>query len=94
MHTLFVREHNRLADRIVRVYETMTDEEVYQLARKLVAAEIQAITYREFLPALMGSNAPQLDRDTYQYDFSKDPSIMTEVRSCLGPIRRFLLYCR
>ena len=53
LHTLFVREHNRLARRI-RMHRWEHDEDIYQLARKIVGAEIQFITYNEFLPALLG----------------------------------------
>ena len=31
-----------------------TDEQIFQYARRLVAAEIQAITFREYLPATLG----------------------------------------
>lgn len=56
MHTLFVREHNYWAKRLVSL--GMTDgEQIYQSVRALVAAEMQAITYREFLPALLGRGA-------------------------------------
>ena len=58
MHTLFVREHNRLAARIAEELEDLDDEQIYQMARKIVGAEIQVITYSEFLPALLGSYAP------------------------------------
>lgn len=54
-HTLFVREHNRLCDRILGKYPKATDDEIYQLARKIVGMEMQKITYEEFLPALLGS---------------------------------------
>ncbi|HXV38592.1 MAG TPA: peroxidase family protein [Nitrosopumilaceae archaeon] len=57
MHTLFVREHNRLAEQVAAKYPSMSDEEIYQMTRKIVGAEMQVITYKEFLPVLLGSNA-------------------------------------
>ena len=51
LHTLFIREHNRICDRLV-AEGLKNDEEIYQKARKEVGAIIQAITYQEFLPAL------------------------------------------
>ena len=62
VHTLFVREHNRLADRIHDRYSDLTDEQIYQVARRLVGAEMQAITYEEYLPAVLGfDHAPDPD---------------------------------
>ena len=57
MHTIFVREHNRIATELANEDPRLTDEEVYQAARATVRAQIQAITYNEFLPALFGSDA-------------------------------------
>ncbi|YCM44252.1 peroxidase family protein [Verrucomicrobiaceae bacterium 227] len=57
MHTLFLREHNHWAGRYAEMNSNAMDEEIYQFARMIVAAEIQAITYREFLPVLLGPNA-------------------------------------
>jgi hypothetical protein len=57
MHTLWVREHNRLADRIAARDPSLTDEQIFQRARTMVIAQIQAITFNEFLPALLGRNA-------------------------------------
>jgi hypothetical protein len=56
MQTLFMREHNRLADQISKGNASLTDEQVFQQARKIVIGELQAITYGEFLPALLGGN--------------------------------------
>ncbi len=54
MHTLFVREHNRLAQEIVAQNPSLTDEEIYQQARAIVGAQMQLITYNEFLPLILG----------------------------------------
>ena len=55
MHTLFVREHNRIVRDLRRDgFDAIT---AYQIARALVGAEMQAITYREFLPVLLGRGA-------------------------------------
>ncbi len=51
LHTLFVREHNRICDRLYAL-GYRNDEDMYQRARKEVGALIQAITYQEFLPAI------------------------------------------
>ncbi len=51
IHTLFVREHNRICDRLFRD-GLRNDELMFQIARKEIGALIAAITYQEFLPAL------------------------------------------
>ncbi len=57
LHTPFVREHNRWADRLAKLNPNLTDQELYQRARAIVIAEIQSITYNEWLPAVIGQNA-------------------------------------
>ncbi|MEO5720202.1 MAG: peroxidase family protein [Chthoniobacterales bacterium] len=57
MHTLFVREHNYWAAEIHKRSPALDDEGIYLRARALVGAEIQVITYRDFIPLLLGPNA-------------------------------------
>jgi len=57
MHTLFVREHNRIANRLAREHPDWEGDRIYERARAIVGAQIQFITYNEFLPALLGRNA-------------------------------------
>jgi hypothetical protein len=47
--TLFAREHNRIVGLLPN---TLTEEQKFQVARRIVTAEQQWITYHEFLPAL------------------------------------------
>ena len=57
MHTLFVREHNRYVTALAIDRPGLSGEELYQKGRRFVGALMQAITYNEFLPALMGNGA-------------------------------------
>lgn len=72
MHTVWVREHNRVARRIANEHPRLSDEEVYQRARQFVTAELQAITYNEFLPALLGQGAV---REYAGYNPNVNPNI-------------------
>jgi hypothetical protein len=70
VQTLFAREHNRI---VAALPTSLSQEDRYQLARAVVIAEIQYITYNEFLPA-MGVTLP-----AYQgYDEFLDPSVSHE----------------
>lgn len=75
MHTIFVREHNRIATELAAEDPSLTDEELYQQARSIVRAQLQVITYNEFLPALLGADA--LSEYT-GYDPSVNPNIANE----------------
>jgi hypothetical protein len=75
IHTLFVREHNQIASAIAAANPSFTDEQVFQNARRIVVGELQVITYREFLPALLGPKSLR-PYDGYKPDIN--PGIATE----------------
>lgn len=75
MHTLFVREHNYWVQWLKNKNPDYTDDQLFNTAKAIVEAEIQHITYDEFLPALLGDNA----LPNYQgYNPNIDPQIATE----------------
>ena len=88
-HTLFVREHNSIAGDIARRIEAGDAESlklleksgleesefIYESARKVVGAQIQQITYSEYLPLLIGKN---LIDDYSGYNPKVDPRISNE----------------
>lgn len=75
MHTIWMREHNRIADDLAAQHPNWSDQTLYQEARKVVVAEIQSITYNEFLPNLLGEGA----LSKYQgYDPTQNPGVANE----------------
>ncbi|MFK8026160.1 MAG: peroxidase family protein, partial [Ilumatobacter sp.] len=93
--TVLMREHNRVADELSSLHRRQQralgipaehddaaahDDAVFDLARAIVEAELQSITYREVLPAL-GVELPAYDG----YDPSVDPTPSVEFAT--GPFR-------
>lgn len=70
MHTIFVREHNRLCDELKERHPQWSDEQLYQQARRLVGAYIQNICFYEWLPSL-GVYLPEYN----SYDADLNPAI-------------------
>jgi hypothetical protein len=65
-HTLFAREHNRIVSLLPA---NLSEEQKFQIARRVVIAEEQYITYNEFLPA-MGVQLPRYRGYRYDVDAS------------------------
>lgn len=84
MHTLWHREHNRIAEELHVLNPRWTEQKIYQETRRIVIAEIQHITYNEWLPIILGKdyvNAIGLGAKqdhTYDYSSYEDPTVSNE----------------
>ncbi|XP_061394514.1 peroxidase-like [Musca vetustissima] len=79
MQTIFVREHNRIANILGQLNPHYSDEKLFQEARKINIAQYQKITYYDWLPWLLGpvysySNGLIYNVDPYQHVNDYDPS--------------------
>jgi hypothetical protein len=72
VQTLFAREHDRIVARLRR-FHRLSAERRFEIARRVVGAEVQYITYHEFLPAL-GVRLPRYRG----YEPNVDPALSNE----------------
>ena len=83
MHSLFLMEHNRLADDLREHVEDLNDEDIYQVARMIVTAQLQNIIFSEFLPIVLGNTTmkkfgltlPEDKGENTVYQPSVDPTL-------------------
>lgn len=82
MHTLFLREHNRVARELKKVNPTWSSDVVFNEARIIIIAMHQVITYKEYLPPLLGPDYMERynlnvvsDGYFYGYDATVDASV-------------------
>jgi len=88
MHTLFMREHNRVADLMHDHFPRLNDDAIYEAARAWVGALIQVITYQEFLPILLG---PDALKPYTGYKRAVNPGIATEFSTAAYRVGHTLL---
>ncbi|KAG1666077.1 Chorion peroxidase [Nymphon striatum] len=87
IHTIFMREHNRIAKLVSEMKPSWDDEKIYQETRKIVIAFMQNMVMKEYLPIVMGKDLlnkydlalpRNLDPNIY------DPNINVEVSNAFS----------
>ncbi|KAK7082159.1 hypothetical protein SK128_006279 [Halocaridina rubra] len=76
IHTIWMREHNRMARQLAHLNPHWSDETIYQEARRVVIAEYQHIVYNEWLPIVLGKEYMEDNgiiprREGYSRDYDK-----------------------
>ncbi|GLD54732.1 eosinophil peroxidase-like isoform X1, partial [Lates japonicus] len=76
LHTLLLREHNRLARALAKLNPHWDGERLYQEARKIMGGYFQVLTFRDYLLHIVGPDFIKKQLSTYPgYDDEVDPSI-------------------
>ncbi|XP_050422954.1 lactoperoxidase-like isoform X2 [Adelges cooleyi] len=82
LHLIMVRQHNLIAGKLSSMNPHWSDERVFQETRHVLVAQIQHITYNEFLPIILGDDLMKRLQLYSQesgywkgYNSSVDPSI-------------------
>ncbi|EFN81383.1 Peroxidasin [Harpegnathos saltator] len=75
MHTIWLREHNRIARALHEMNPHWNGEKLYQEARRIVGAEMQHISYRHWLPRIFGIELDDLLPTYRGYNPNLDASI-------------------
>ncbi|RZC42334.1 peroxidase, partial [Asbolus verrucosus] len=75
LYTLWLREHNRIAKELANLNPNWDDEILYQEARKIVIAELQHITYDEWLPQVLGKKFLTKIQKYSEYNEDVNPSV-------------------
>lgn len=76
MHTLWMREHNRIATELFTYNPHWSGDKLYNEARKIVGAVMQHITYTHWLPKVLGPRGFSLLGPYLGYDPTVNPSIL------------------
>ncbi|CAG9766731.1 unnamed protein product [Ceutorhynchus assimilis] len=75
MHTLWYREHNRIATDLGKLNPDWNDEQIFQETRRIVIAEMAKITYYEWLPAVLGKSVHKKVISSSFYNKHADASV-------------------
>ncbi|XP_036065893.1 thyroid peroxidase [Oryzias melastigma] len=75
LHTLWLREHNRIAEALKLINDHWSPEMIYQETRQIIGALHQIITMRDYVPKIIGPESFERFIGLYTgYDPAVDPS--------------------
>ncbi|KAK4300435.1 hypothetical protein Pmani_027361 [Petrolisthes manimaculis] len=90
LHTLLVHEHNRVASVLAELNPQWGDDTIFEEARTVVSAQLQHLTYHEYLPTLLGARiveenelTPQSTGFFHGYDITIEPGVFNSVATAV-----------
>uniref|UniRef100_T1IXZ7 Peroxidase n=1 Tax=Strigamia maritima TaxID=126957 RepID=T1IXZ7_STRMM len=75
IHTLFFREHNRIAETLRSLNTHWDSDMLFHETRKIIGAQMQHITYKHWLPKIFGPKGMHMLGPYQGYDPNVDSSI-------------------
>jgi len=97
IYTLWLREHNRIAEELKDLNGHWSDETLFQEARRITIALYQNIVYNQFLPTVIGEElmkafklAPLKNGHGYFYNDYLYPNIYNEFATAAFPLVNYL----
>lgn len=78
MQTIWFREHNRLATELKKINPHWSGDTLYLEARKILNAQVQHITYNDWLPLFIGKSGMKILGLYKGYNPNLDASISNE----------------
>ncbi|KAE9416130.1 hypothetical protein Angca_007677 [Angiostrongylus cantonensis] len=85
LHTVFIKQHNRIARLLKEQNRHWLDARLFEEARRIVVAQLQHITYNEFIPIMLGrENIKKYGLSLHEsgfdsdYDMSVEGSVLNE----------------
>lgn len=96
-----MREHNRIAKNLAKINPNWNDDQLFEESRRIVGAQIQHITYSEFLPSILGQQMidqydlrPLTTGHYMNYDININPGIDNAVGAAVFPFMYTMLPSR